>query len=121
MDIRIKRIYEASSKDDGYRALVDRVWPRGVSRAEANIDCWAKELGPSHALRKWFNHVPSRWPDFVERYHRELESDECKCLGRALVSNAQNRGRLSLIYSAKNTEMNQAVVLCAWLSSLTRV
>src|SRR5690606_6846235 len=71
--IAIKRIYEPPAGDDGFRVLVDRVWPRGMTKAEARIDLWAKELAPSTALRKWFGHDPARWAEFRRRYREELD------------------------------------------------
>jgi uncharacterized protein YeaO (DUF488 family) len=74
LDLQIKRIYEPAEEDDGYRVLVDHVWPRGVSRERARLDEWARELAPSDELRKWFDHVPERFEEFRARYRRELSS-----------------------------------------------
>lgn len=108
MDIRIKRIYEAPARDDGYRLLVDRVWPRGMTKEHAHIDEWAKEIGPSTELRKWFGHEPPRYAEFKKRYAKELRAvpEELERL-RALAY----KQRLTLLYGAKDEEHNQAVVL----------
>lgn len=108
MDIRIKRIYEDPAKDDGYRLLVDRVWPRGMTKEHAHIDEWDKEIGPSTELRKWFGHEPPKYAEFKKRYAKELHAvpEELERL-RALA----RKQHLTLVYSAKDEERNQAVVL----------
>lgn len=108
MDIRIKRIYEDPAKDDGYRLLVDRVWPRGMTKENAHIDEWDKEIGPSTELRKWFGHESPKYAEFKRRYAKELKAvpDELERM-RALA----RKQRLTLVYSAKDEEHNQAVVL----------
>jgi uncharacterized protein YeaO (DUF488 family) len=108
MDIRIKRIYEASAKDDGYRLLVDRLWPRGISKGGAHVDEWLKEIGPSTELRKWFGHEPPKYPEFKKRYEKELhgQPDLLKH-----IRDLAKKQRLTLVYSAKDEEHNQAVVL----------
>jgi len=108
MEVRIKRVYEAVSPDDGYRVLVDRIWPRGVSKEKAAVDLWAKELGPSTELRKWFNHEPEKWEEFRRRYIAELDHKAGPL--QAVVSGA-GKGPLTLVYSARNEAQNQAVVL----------
>lgn len=107
-DIRLKRIYEAPSSDDGYRVLVDRVWPRGMTKEKAAIDLWAKDVAPSTELRKWFNHDPAKWDEFQKRYFAELQ-DRLPEL-KALVAKAVG-APLTLLYGAKDEEHNQAVVL----------
>lgn len=107
-DIRIKRVYEAPAASDGFRVLVDRVWPRGVSREHAAIDLWMKEIAPSTELRKWFGHEPERWQGFAERYRAEL-ADKAE-LTEQLRAEAQKRP-LTLVYSARDESHNQAVVL----------
>ncbi len=104
----IKRIYETASKDDGFRVLVDRVWPRGVSKEDAAIDYWAKDLAPTTELRKWFNHDPEKWGGFQQRYRKELE--DCRTELDGLVEKAGD-GPMTLLFAAKATEHNQAVVL----------
>lgn len=106
--IAIKRIYDAPAQEDGFRVLVDRVWPRGVSKKDAAIDLWAKDIGPSTELRKWFNHDPARWPEFRKRYQGEL-TDRIADL-RQLLKECGRRP-MTLLFSAKDTEHNQAVVL----------
>lgn len=108
MDVRTKRVYEPATRDDGVRVLVDRVWPRGIRKEDAHVVEWRKEVAPSTALRQWFNHDPARWEAFRERYAAELESHaEDLAALRALA-----RGkRLTLVYSARDTAHNQAVVL----------
>src|SRR5690606_33597092 len=113
-EIQIKRAYEPPSPADGYRVLVDRIWPRGVTRNEAALDQWARELAPSTELRKWFAHDPDRWDEFQKRYRAELESyaqelDELR--ERAL------EGKLTLVYGAKDVTHNQAQVLKQILES----
>jgi uncharacterized protein YeaO (DUF488 family) len=108
LDIQLRRVYEPTGEDDGYRVLVDRLWPRGVSRVQARLDEWAKELAPSAELRRWFGHEPSRFEEFQRRYREELlaRADELEALrGRA------RSGRLTLVYGARDTEHNDAVVL----------
>jgi len=106
--VKIKRAYEAPARGDGKRVLVDRLWPRGLTRRRAAIDQWAKELGPSHALRKWFGHDPRRWAEFRRRYRLELRPQR-KVL-EALARRAAN-GPVTLVYGARDTAHNDAVVL----------
>lgn len=108
MDIRIKRIYEEPAKDDGYRLLVDRVWPRGMTKEHAHVDEWLKNIGPTTELRKWFGHVPEKYPEFKKRYVKELHAmaadlEKVRALAR--------KQRVTLVYSAKDEAHNQAVVL----------
>lgn len=116
MDLRIKRIYEDPSPDDGVRILVDRIWPRGVSKSRAALDLWLREIGPSHELRTWFDHDPAKWDGFVERYARELEANGewVEEIERRLAS-----GRVTLLYSARDTDHNQAVALEIYLKGRT--
>jgi uncharacterized protein YeaO (DUF488 family) len=107
-DIRLKRAYEPPSPEDGTRVLVDRLWPRGVRKSEAAIDCWLKEVAPSSELRRWFGHDPARWEEFERRYRAELSArPELLDRLRALAE----RGILTLVYSAHDEEHNQAVAL----------
>jgi uncharacterized protein YeaO (DUF488 family) len=108
MDIRLKRAYEPASARDGYRVLVDRLWPRGVSKKQAKLDEWAKELAPSSQLREWFGHEPSRFPEFRRRYIDELRADAPRL--KELRRRAR-MGTLTLVYSAHDSEHNDAVVL----------
>lgn len=109
MRITIKRAYEAAEKNDGCRILVDRVWPRGLSREDLHMDLWLKEIAPSAPLRKWFNHEPEKWPAFKERYLEELRANPQAV--QRLKDAAQGRETVTLVYGAKDTEHNQAVVL----------
>ena len=110
MEIVIKRAYDEPAESDGYRALVDRVWPRGRSKDALRIDEWARELAPSAELRKWFGHDPKRWDEFQARYREELASSAQQERLRALLA-AAGKGPLPLVYGAKDEEHNQAVVL----------
>jgi len=112
MSVRLKRAYEPAASSDGYRVLVDRLWPRGVRREEARLDEWAKELAPSAALRRWFAHDPERFGEFRRRYTAELAAHEEK-LGE-LRRRARN-GTLTLVYGARDEEHNDAVVLAELL------
>jgi uncharacterized protein YeaO (DUF488 family) len=108
MDVRLKRAYEPATAADGYRILIDRLWPRGVSREEARLDEWARELAPSAELRRWFAHDPARFDEFRRRYNEELAAQDPKL--RDLRRRARE-GRLTLVYGARDTEHNDAVVL----------
>ena len=108
MDVRRKRAYEPATPDDGHRVLIDRIWPRGVSRERARLDEWARELAPSSELRQWFGHDPARFSEFRRRYERELASHGEKL--RDLRRRAR-QGTLTLVYGARETEHNDAVVL----------
>lgn len=110
MRITIKRAYDEPAPEDGYRVLVDRVWPRGRSKQALALDEWAKELAPSTKLRQWFGHDPERWRVFQQRYREELATPEQRQLLHALLKNAGKHG-LTLVYGAKDEEHNQAVVL----------
>jgi uncharacterized protein YeaO (DUF488 family) len=109
---KLKRIYEAPLPDDGARVLVDRLWPRGVSKARAALDLWMKDIGPSTELRQWFDHDPAKWSAFQDRYAKELE-------GRtALVDELRRKerhGAVTLLYAARDEEHNEAVALKAFL------
>jgi len=107
-EIRLKRAYEPASPDDGRRVLIDRLWPRGLSKAGAAIDCWLKEVAPSTELRQWFHHDPLRWDEFRTRYHAELASHpDLLAELRALARD----GPLTLVYGARDELHNDAVVL----------
>ncbi len=108
VDVRIKRAYEPVEPSDGYRVLIDRLWPRGVSRERAQLDEWARELAPSSELRRWFGHDPARFAEFRRRYAAELAGQDAKLQelrGRA------REGTLTLVYGARDSEHNDAVVL----------
>ena len=110
MDIRLSRAYDPPGPEDGHRILVDRIWPRGRSRAALALDSWARELGPSDALRRWFGHDPVRWDEFRRRYRAELARPEVQPLLDDLVTTAR-ADTLTLVYGAADRDHNQAVVL----------
>jgi len=112
MTIQIKRAYEPPAAGDGYRVLVDRIWPRGVSKEAARIDAWLKDLAPSAELRTWFGHDVERWEEFQERYWQELEEREAAL--EELAHRASD-GRVTLVYAARDTEHNNAVALRTYL------
>lgn len=108
LNIRLKRAYDDPARSDGYRVLVDGVWPRGVSKEELDIEEWLRGIAPSSELRKWFGHDPEKWPEFRQRYAKELQASEADL--QRLAEKARE-GRITLIYGAKDREHNQAVVL----------
>ena len=110
---KLKRIYDASEASDGYRVLVDRIWPRGVSKEKARIDLWMKEIAPSDALRKWFGHDPERWEEFQRRYREELQKEIG--LTSQLQELEKQHGTLTLVFSARDERHDQAVALRAFL------
>jgi uncharacterized protein YeaO (DUF488 family) len=112
MSIQIRRAYAPPGRSDGYRVLVDRVWPRGVSKDELNLDEWRKEIAPSTRLRQWFGHDPKRWKEFQQRYFAELQEKEDSV--RDLVKRVRH-GRITLVYGARDPDHNQAVALSAYL------
>jgi len=114
MDIRVKRAYRAARQSDGQRVLVDRLWPRGLSKDRLRLDHWAKDLAPSAELRNWFNHEPGKWKEFKERYGREL--DVRAKIVEALRAHA-DEGPLTLIYAAKDKACNNAVALKTYLEN----
>jgi uncharacterized protein YeaO (DUF488 family) len=107
--LRVKRIYESPGSSDGFRVLVDRLWPRGVSRQKARVDLWMKEIAPSDALRRWFGHEPSRWAEFQRRYRRELRQNAG--LAGELKKLLRQHRTVTLLFSARDERRNQAVVL----------
>jgi len=111
-NVRIKRVYAPADDGDGYRVLVDRLWPRGVSKDKAHLDAWMKDIAPSTELRRWFGHDPARWEEFERRYRAELAEPERSQLVAALADQAAH-GPLTLVYGARDTLHNEAVVLCA--------
>ncbi len=115
MSIAIKRVYEPPTPDDGYRVLVDRLWPRGLAEEDAHIDLWLRRIAPSDDLRKWFGHDPGRWDEFVMRYEQELEGHEE--LLDLMGDIERHRKRVTLLFGAKDEERNQAVVLKAVLTA----
>lgn len=110
--IKMKRAYEAVSPEDGARFLVDRLWPRGVSKEKLQIEAWLKDVAPSTELRKWFGHDPAKWNEFQRRYGAELQS---KRETWQPLLDAAHQGTVTLVYGAKDSEHNDAVVLKAFL------
>lgn len=107
--LKIKRIYDEPAKDDGFRVLVDRLWPRGVSKEKAHLDLWLKEIAPTDALRKWFGHDPERWAGFATKYKRELATR--KDLVQQIKKLEADHGSVTLLYAARDATHNEAVVL----------
>ena len=118
IDVRVKRAYDPPARSDGYRVLIDRLWPRGVRRDEARLDEWARALAPSSELRRWFGHDPERFEEFRRRYAAELAGQKEKL--RELRGRARH-GTLTLVYGAKDREHNDAVVLAKILRSGRRL
>jgi len=108
MRVAIKRVYEPASGEDGRRILIDRLWPRGLSKEQAHVDLWLKEIAPSAGLRKWFAHDPAKWDEFRRRYRAEIDAN-----GEALraLKEAIGKGPATLVYGARDEEHNDAVVL----------
>ena len=105
-----KRIYEPVGERDGYRVLIDRLWPRGVSKTAAHLDEWAKAIAPSNELRHWYDHDPAKWEEFQRRYRQELDNAEAQAVLDALAKRAR-RGRVTLLYGAKSGEISNAEAL----------
>ena len=114
MALKVKRVYAAPDSADGMRILVDRLWPRGVSKSAARIDLWLKELAPSAALRQWFGHDPAKWSTFRARYFRELQTNGAAV--EQLMAHVRH-GTVTLVYGAKDQEHNDAVALKEFLES----
>jgi uncharacterized protein YeaO (DUF488 family) len=108
MKIKIKRVYEKPDKEDGVRILVDRLWPRGLTKEKASIDLWLKDIAPSTELRKWFGHDSEKWKEFRKRYRHELKENEEQM---SLLKDQMKKGIVTLVYGANDEEHNQAVVL----------
>lgn len=113
--IALKRVYEPPSDEDGKRVLIDRLWPRGLTKEKAHVDLWLKEIAPSTELRRWFGHDPARWAEFQRRYRSELEAN-----GEVVaeLKTAVGAGPATLVYGARDEEHNDAVVLAAYLANL---
>lgn len=108
--IGIKRVYEAPAAADGHRVLIDRLWPRGLTKEAAHVDAWLKELAPSDELRRWFGHVPARFAEFCRRYREELKQEPARSQLAELTQRAE-RAPVTLVFGAKDPEHNNAVVL----------
>ena len=117
MGIKIKRVYDQADSKDGFRILVDRLWPRGLSKEDAQIDLWLKSIAPSNDLRKWYNHDPDKWLEFKKRYFTELDanSDEVS----QLVAHVK-RGHVSFLYSSKEQTHNNAAALKDYINSILK-
>ena len=114
MKVEIKRVYEEPGRADGTRILVDRLWPRGLSKERARVDLWLRDIAPSTELRKWFNHDPSKWSEFQVRYRHELKS-EADLLD--VLKEKAGKGPITLLYGAKDEVHNEAVVLRSLLQA----
>jgi uncharacterized protein YeaO (DUF488 family) len=108
MTIKLKRVYEAPSKEDGTRILVDRLWPRGLTKEKAKVDLWLKEIAPTTELRKWFAHDPAKWAEFQIRYKAELKNNSEQI---ALLKKEVAKGPATILYGAKDEEHNEAIIL----------
>ena len=117
MDVRVKRVYDKPDSKDGLRILVDRLWPRGLSKKDANIDLWLKSVAPSNDLRKWYKHDPKKWPEFKKRYFDELASNENTV--KELIGYVKI-GRVSFLYSSKELKYNNAVALMDYINSVLK-
>ena len=115
--LTIKRVYCVVEKSDGFRILVDRLWPRGLSKEKAKIDLWLKDVAPSNELRKWFAHEPKKWSEFKRRYFKELVDNKSELVG--LICKKAKEGVVTLLYAAKNEKYNNAVALKEYLESYT--
>jgi uncharacterized protein YeaO (DUF488 family) len=107
--IKIKRVYESPAEEDGFRVLIDRLWPRGLAKEKAKLDLWIKEVAPSDELRKWFSHDPEKWEEFKKKYLQELSAKQA--LLTKIRQLEKEQGTVTLLYSAKDTEHNNAVAL----------
>ena len=115
MPIKTKRAYEQPDKSDGYRVLVDRLWPRGISKDEAKLDDWMKDIAPSNELRKWYHSNPSEWEEFRKRYLAELKDHRNELRPLAVKAGA---GTVTLVFSSKETDQNNATVLKQYLQMI---
>lgn len=114
METRIKRVYLPAEESDGYRVLVDRLWPRGIKKENAKVDLWAKQLAPSTGLRKWFGHIPERFNEFKEKYISELKANPDAI---SILDEIRKHDVVTLLYAAKDEEHNNAVVLKNFLAT----
>jgi uncharacterized protein YeaO (DUF488 family) len=114
-EVRVKRVYAPPAEDDGARVLVDRLWPRGLTREEAAIDLWLKDIAPSAELRRWFGHEPARWPAFQDRYRAELAGNPAVEELRAIIERGR---RVTLLFGAKDVAHNNAVALQGYLLAM---
>ena len=110
--IRVKRIYESPNPDDGFRLLIDRLWPRGIKKEQAKIGLWLKEIAPSDSLRKWFNHEPEKWEEFKRRYSKELDRKQDLV---DQLSQHVKKGKVTFLFGAKDESYNNAIALREYL------
>ena len=115
--IQIKRVYDKPAKDDGARFLVERLWPRGMKKDALHMDAWCKNLAPSNDLRRWFSHDPAKWKEFQRRYRTGLVDNPAAC---QLLLDAAKQGNTTLLYSAHDTEHNNAIALKSYLEEKLR-
>ena len=108
MNIKIKRVYEKPGDEDGFRILVDRLWPRGLTKEKATVDLWLKDIAPSTELRKWFNHDPDKWNEFKKRYFDELKKNKAAV---SVLKDHLKKKTVTLVYAAKDSDHNEALVL----------
>lgn len=113
MNLKIKRVYEKPANEDGKRILVDRLWPRGLTKEKASIDLWLKDIAPTTELRKWFGHDADKWKEFRKRYHQELTNNKEQV---SLLKEQLKNGAITLVYGAKDELHNEALVLKDWLT-----
>lgn len=116
-EVQIKRIYEPREDSDGYRVLVDRLWPRGIKKELAHIDVWMKEVAPATALRKWFNHEPEKWTEFSRKYIADLKDSDA---AKELVEIVRKHKKTTLLYSAHDAQHNQAQVLQGFIKAMIK-
>ena len=114
MLIKIKRLYDRPERTDGRRILVDRLWPRGLSKAAVAIEFWAKDVAPSNELRRWYGHAPEKWPEFKRRYFAELDANNEKVVE---LRGQMGQGTVTLLFGSKETRLNNAVALKEYLGS----
>lgn len=118
-EIRIKRVYDAAAADDGFRVLVDRLWPRGVSKEHAALNDWWKDIAPTPELRKWFGHKPERFAEFTEKYRDELSAETAvPARVQDVAAHLRAGENVTLLYGAKDPKINQACVLRDWMQSM---
>lgn len=118
MDIKIKRIYDEPANEDGKRIFVDRLWPRGITKERARIDLWAKDIAPSHALRKWFGHDPGKWSEFKKRYFSELDSNTTSLKS---ISELVSNNNVTFIFSSKEPRFNNAAALKQYFETMMKI
>lgn len=118
-EIRCKRIYDLPDESDGFRILIDRLWPRGLKKDAANIDLWAKEIAPSNELRQWFGHATDRFSEFAALYFAELNANAKSAAFLEIAKAQLSTGNVTLLFGARDTEHNHAVVLQKWIEEKT--